>query len=292
MDSRLPKISIVTPSYNQAQFLEETILSVLTQNYPNVEYIIIDGGSTDGSVDIIRKYEARLAYWVSEPDAGLYDAINKGFSKATGEIMAWLNSDDKYTPWAFQVVGDIFSTFSEIEWLTTMYPLRWDEFGRAVSCWPQDSYSRQGFFRGENLPGAGWYAKAWIQQESVFWRRSLWQRAGGFVDASLRLAGDFELWARFYQHAELYAVATPLGGSRVHKGQKMAHHFKDYVEEAKQALLRHGGRPYGGLESFVHGTLLPRIPGFIRLATHLGFLSSPKICKHTLLQGEWKVSTR
>ncbi len=91
-----PKISIVTPSFNHAQFLEETILSVITQNYPNLEYVIIDGGSTDGSVDIIKKYEKHLTYWVSEPDNGHGDALNKGFAKSTGEIMAWINSDDKY----------------------------------------------------------------------------------------------------------------------------------------------------------------------------------------------------
>ena len=90
----LPKISIVTPSFNQAQFIEETILSVLNQNYPNLEYIIIDGGSTDGSVDIIKKYADKIAYWVSEKDSGMYDAINKGFGKSTGEILAWINSDD------------------------------------------------------------------------------------------------------------------------------------------------------------------------------------------------------
>ncbi|HLY25451.1 MAG TPA: glycosyltransferase family 2 protein, partial [Aggregatilineales bacterium] len=110
-----PSLSIVTPSYNQAQYLEDTINSVLEQNYAAREYIVIDGGSTDGSVDTIQKYADRLAYWSSEPDQGQYDAINKGFCHSTGEIMAWINADDMYAPWAFQVVGEIFATHPEIQ---------------------------------------------------------------------------------------------------------------------------------------------------------------------------------
>jgi glycosyltransferase involved in cell wall biosynthesis len=291
MTAQLPRLSIVTPSYQQVQFLEEAILSVLTQDYLNTEYVIIDSGSTDGSVDIIRQYEEQLEYWVSESDAGQYDAINKGFSKTTGAIMAWLNSDDKYTPWAFQVVGEIFSSFPEIEWLTTLYPLWLDGRGRAVTCSYTDGYSRQGFFRGENLPGGDWYARAWIQQESTFWRRSLWERAGGHVDASLSFAGDFELWARFYRYAELYGVATPLGGFRMHKDQKTADHSNNYLQEAAQLLIHCGGRPYNKLESFAHSRLLRYLPGrFRRLAIYVGLLHPHKVCIHRGRQGGWQVA--
>src|SRR5882762_8349036 len=106
-----PKISIVTPSYNQGQYIEETIRSIIMQGYPNLELIIIDGGSKDNTVDIIRQYEKDIAYWVSEKDNGQTHAINKGFEKATGEILAYLNSDDIYMPYTFRLIAEMFSAF-------------------------------------------------------------------------------------------------------------------------------------------------------------------------------------
>ena len=280
----LPRVSVVTPSFNQGRFLGETIRSVLDQGYPNLEYVVIDGGSTDNSVEIIRSHEAQLASWVSEKDAGQYDAINKGFARTSGEVMAWLNSDDKYTPWALRVVGEIFAQLPQVQWLTTLLPLHWDARGLPIRCKPvRGGYSRSGFLRGDHLPALGSWDGSFIQQESTFWRRSLWDKAGGRVDSTLQLAGDFELWARFFEHADLYGVELPLGGFRMHGDQKTADRMIEYVDEAFSVLDRHGGRPVN--RRLRLRTYLPW-----RLRKALNLTDSYHVCVHR--DGRWTTATR
>lgn len=230
--SSWPRISIVTPSYNQGQFIEETIRSVLLQGYPNLEYIIIDGGSTDNSVEIIKKYEEYLTYWVSEPDDGQYDAINKGFSRATGEIMAWLNSDDMYVPWTFKTVAEIFNKFKFVNWITG-FPTSYNIHGSmvVVGAGQYRIYSK-------NFIRKGFYGPIgpWIQQESTFWRRELWEKAGGSMNTSYKYAADFELWQRFSTYDYLYTVTAVLGGFRHHPNQKTQTQMDKYYEEISETL--------------------------------------------------------
>ena len=234
-DLDYPRISIVTPSYNQGQFIEQTIRSVLLQDYPNLEYIIIDGGSTDNTTEIIKKYEQYITYWVSEPDLGQYDAINKGFDRATGDIMAWLNSDDVYFPFAFKTVASIMSRLTEVEWLTTLNPACWDWHGYCREISAIAGYSKEAFLDGYYSP---WLENhnyiGWIQQESTFWRRSLWSKVGSHLRTEFNFASDFDLWTRFYAHADLYGTLSPLGGFRLRFDRRSLD--PQYAIEANKSL--------------------------------------------------------
>lgn len=233
-------IAVVTPTLDQRPFIESTLRSVLEGRRPPDEYVVLDGGSTDGTADILAGYANRLTAWERGSDGGQYAAVERGLSRTSSDVMAWLNGDDLYLPWTLSVVDAIFTSHPEVEWVTTRHPLTANERDDVVAAGFVTGFDRDGFRRGANIPGARASAGG-IQQESTFWRRSLWERAGARIDTSLRLAGDFELWLRFFEHAELYAVDAPLAAFRVHGGQKTAGGFEAYATEARMVLTAAGG---------------------------------------------------
>ena len=217
-----PKISIITPTYNQAEYIEQTILSVVNQKYPNLEYIVIDAGSTDGTVEIIKKYENKISYWISEKDKGLYDAVYKGFEMATGEILAWINSDDTYLPNSFFTIAEIFESFPIVDWLQGANSHS-DEKGRIVSVYPSQYWTRFDLAVG---------SKKSIQQESTFFRSDLWLNADKPIDRNSQLAGDYGLWFSFFRHTDLYITSAPLGCFRMRSSNQKSYNQKaEYIAE-------------------------------------------------------------
>ncbi len=226
-----PKISIVTQCYNREDRIAETIESVLSQGYPNLEYIVIDDGSTDKSFEIIQRYRDQLAYIEQLPgkrDTPV-EAINYGFSKATGDILGWLNSKNILLPNSLFTVGRVFNTFSDVDWLTGI-GLTLDGSGCITNVIPvrKDLY--------EHLAGTS----SNIQQESTFWRRSLWEKAGSNIPQGFPHAFDIGLWStQFFPQAKLYHLNTLLGAYRkspkafssVNRGE-----FLHEIEQARAAL--------------------------------------------------------
>jgi glycosyltransferase involved in cell wall biosynthesis len=198
-----PKLTVITPSFNQGTFIERTIRSVLDQGYPNLEYVIVDGGSTDGTIDVIRRYEDRLAWWVSEPDAGQSDAINKGLERTDGEIVAYLNSDDYYLPGAFERVIEAFAR-TDRRWVA----------GAAVDIAEGDPPLELGVWQPQApeasegpLPGRHWWLLApWhVPQPAAFWRRELFEEYGNFRH-DMHFAFDAEWMVRLAMAGELPEV--------------------------------------------------------------------------------------
>lgn len=217
-----PLVTIVTVVFNGEHFLKETIESVINQHYDNIEYIIIDGGSTDNTVNIIEKYNDKIDFWASEKDTGMYDALKKGFSLASGSIISWLNADDLYYPWTVVSVVNIFKKF-EINWLTGI-PTVIDSQSHLISVEFPKSYFRRlikrGAYRGDCL--------GFIQQESTFFSKTLYDKVK--INSSRKLAGDYELWINFAKYTKLFSVNIILASFRIHDMQQSADISKYYTE--------------------------------------------------------------
>jgi glycosyltransferase involved in cell wall biosynthesis len=226
-------VSIVTPSYNQGNYLAETMRSVLEQDYLNIEYIVIDGASQDNSADVIRSFSDRLAYWVSEPDRGQTEAINKGFAQAHGEILAWINSDDVYTPGAFKQAvqylrdhPDVGMVYSDLNFI--------DEHSRVVGKFPARQTDLAHLRRG--------YVH--IPQPAAFFRAKYWQQVGP-LDPSFFFAMDYDLWVRLAKVTKLQYFPGPIwAGFRLHSGAKSVDADDRCWPEMLRVHYRDGGSKF------------------------------------------------
>lgn len=222
-DNSFPLVSIITPSYNQSEYLEDTIRSVLAQDYPAIEYLIVDGGSTDGSVDIIRKYSSELAWWVSEPDEGQASAINKGMAKANGEIVAWLNSDDLYLPEAVSEAVEVYKSNPQTGLV----------FGDAVTIDAEGRPIKKLIFpnwRFEDLIGF-----RIICQPAVFMKHDLYEQVAG-LDANYHFMLDHHLWIRIASLAPMKHVPVMWAAARHHEAAKNVSQSADFGRESSEVL--------------------------------------------------------
>ena len=226
---KYPKITVVTPSYNQGKYLEQTILSVLSQNYPNLEYIIMDGGSTDNSVEIIKKYEKHLTYWQSKPDGGQAAAINEGFKRASGEIYCWLNSDDRFTEDTLNVVAEYFNNNPKCLWCAGYGSMVHENNNIKSMTQPK-------MLDFDSL--CNWHVN-YIFQPSVFWKKELWTKANG-LDEELENAMDFDLWLKFARVSKGGIIDEILSKALFHENMKTSKFSHITLIETALVLARHG----------------------------------------------------
>jgi len=206
--AELPLVSIVTPSYNHARYIEATMQSVLTQDYPRIEYIVVDGGSNDGTVEVVKKYEDKLAWWVSEKDNGQTDAINKGFARATGSILAWLNSDDTYEPGAVSAAVKYLQEHPKVGMVygdCNFINENGKVIGRFNSAQTDYRLLRQGYVH--------------IPQQTMFFRSDLWKQVGP-LDPSFYFAMDYDLWTRIAARSAIRYVPQTWANFRLHTSGK------------------------------------------------------------------------
>lgn len=230
LPTHAPTISIVTPSFGQGRFIGRTVHSVLSQDYPALEFHVQDGGSTDDTLATLARFEESLTSWVVEPDAGQADAINRGFRHTSGEIMAWLNSDDLLLPGSLAYVGRYFAEHLDVD-VVYGHRVMIDEHDRQIGAWILPKHDDVALTLADYIP-----------QETLFWRRSVWDAAGGFVDESYGYALDWDLLLRFRESgARMVRLPRFLGAFRVHDEQKTtAQETLGDVETARLRYRVHG----------------------------------------------------
>ncbi len=230
MTNPVPKVSIITPSFNQGRFLKDTIRSVLEQDYPDFEYLIVDGGSKDESVEIIKKYQEHLAWWVSEKDRGHADALNKGFSHARGDILAWLNSDDTYFPGAISQAVACLMEHPEVGMVYGDAQLI-DDAGRTIGHFASKQTDYHQMLRGS----------VHIPQATTFFRTNLWRQVGP-LDLSLFFAFDYDLWVKLAKISEVSYQPRLWASFRIHsQGKTVINDDRCYPD-----MLRVHDRELGG----------------------------------------------
>lgn len=249
-----PRISVVTTSYNHGEYLRETLESVRNQQYPNLEHIVMDGGSTDNSIDTIRSYASQLAYWISGPDGGPTNALIKGFSRATGDILCWLNSDDLFEPGCLAEVAEFFASRPGAEVVYGDATLI-DKLGRSIKPKKEHAFSRFIWLNDYNF----------IPQPSTFWTKRLYDHVGG-LDPAYRLAYDADLWARFSEVTTLHHIPRRWSRMRI------------YPEQRNQSLRQISDAE----DERIRSRYLPAQPHALRMAKWLA-AKSARVC--------WKTAT-
>lgn len=222
--SYFPLVTIVTPVFNAVEYLDETIKTIRKQSYKKIEYIVVDGGSTDGTIDIIKKNKDVISYWISEPDSGMYDALCKGLKKATGDYIGYLNAGDLYFDTTLETVVNILEKNNNVKWITSGRTTCNNQSVITSCDIPfryKQSLIRKGFY-GQFLP--------FIQQESTFWHRSLLAEVDMEYLSQLKLAGDYFLWFEMAKNNCLHIVETQLGIFKKHPGQ-LSESIEKYFDE-------------------------------------------------------------
>ncbi len=257
-----PKFSIVTPSFQQGEYLERTIVSVLSQGYPNIEYFVQDGGSNDNTIDVLKRYQGQLSGWLSEKDGGQSQAINLGFMQTNGEIMGWLNSDDLLLPGALVTIADYFNRHPAVDVV----------YGNRLLIDANDMEIGRWILPGHDGAVLSW--SDYVPQETMFWRRRIWDKVGGQIDESFRFAMDWDLLVRFRDAEAKFAhIPQFLGAFRIHEHQKTTATINDIGHQEMDRI---------------RSRLLGRVPD----RKEIRKAALPYLLKHVAVDMLYRVKTR